>query len=69
MTRLFRRELGTTPHQYQLMVRLSRARGDLRLGMDPAMAAMRCGFYDQSHLGRHMKKRLGLTPAVYARGG
>ncbi|MEN0063399.1 MAG: AraC family transcriptional regulator [Myxococcota bacterium] len=69
LTRMFRRELGTTPHQYQIVARLSRARRYLRQGLEPAMAAMRAGFYDQSHLGRHMKRKLGLTPATYARGG
>lgn len=62
----FRRELGTTPHQYQIMVRLSQASHDLRRGVPPADAAIRAGFYDQSHLGRHMRRRLGLTPAAIA---
>lgn len=66
LSRKFRREVGTTPHQYQLAVRLSCATQDLRRGVPPPDAAIRAGFYDQSHLGRHMRRRLGLTPGTYA---
>lgn len=65
LVRSFRRELGTTPQQYLIHRRLALARRYLREGMSPSDAALCAGFYDQSHLGRHLKRKLGLTPASY----
>ena len=43
------------------------ARRLLERGERPADAAALAGFTDQSHLNRHFTRRVGLTPAQYAR--
>ncbi|WP_241777546.1 helix-turn-helix domain-containing protein, partial [Streptomyces sp. CT34] len=36
-------------------------------GRPPAEVATAVGFHDQSHLTRHFKRHLGITPGRYAR--
>jgi AraC-like DNA-binding protein len=64
--RAFKRRYGLPPHAYQLCLRVSRARTMLNAGGAPADVAVRCGFVDQSHLNRHFKRHLGVTPMQYA---
>jgi AraC-like DNA-binding protein len=64
--RVFCRETGMPPHAYQIQVRLLRAKSLLRMGRPPAEVASLTGFADQSHLHRHFKKLMSLTPAQYA---
>lgn len=66
--RAFKRRYGLTPHAYQLCLGVARARSMLNAGASPADVAARCGFVDQSHLNRHFKRHLGVTPMQYARG-
>ena len=62
----FRSALGTTPHRYLMERRLARARVDLASTSKPISAiAADCGFADQAHLTRYMRKLLGTTPAEY----
>lgn len=65
--RAFKRQYGLPPQAYQLRLRLSLAQRALREGTPPARVAAEFGFTDQSHLTRHFKKALGVTPASYAR--
>lgn len=60
---LFRQSSGLTPHQYRLRQRLERAK-ELLLHSELSVAevATSVGFYDQSHLARHMRRLLGMTP-------
>jgi AraC-like DNA-binding protein len=67
--RAFKRRYGLPPHTYQLQVRVGLAKKSLREGQQPARVAVDCGFVDQSHLTRHFKRLLGVTPAQYARVG
>ncbi len=62
----FREQVGIPPHRYQCHLRLRRARELLRQGMPPADIAAELGFFDQSHLSRHFKRRYGVTPASFA---
>ncbi|MFF8359944.1 helix-turn-helix domain-containing protein [Streptomyces chartreusis] len=64
-TRVFRASTGQSPHQYVLGQRLEQARRAL-LTTDTAIAdiAGTCGFADQSHLTRTMRRHLGLTPSA-----
>lgn len=62
----FREQVGMPPHRYQCHLRLQRARELLRQGMPPADIAAEVGFFDQSHLSRHFKRRYGVTPASFA---
>jgi AraC-like DNA-binding protein len=63
--RAFKRRYGLPPHAYQLCVRVSRARQLLLEGASPADVAAHCGFVDQSHLSRHFKRLVGVTPMQY----
>ncbi|MFF6772001.1 helix-turn-helix domain-containing protein [Streptomyces sp. NPDC012637] len=65
LTRVFRASTGQSPHQYVLGQRLEQARRAL-LTTDTAIAdvADACGFADQSHLTRTMRRHLGLTPGA-----
>jgi AraC-like DNA-binding protein len=67
LLRVFRREFGVTPHEYQRHLRLARASRLLAGGSAPSRAAYQAGFCDQSHLTRQLKSLTGLTPAVFAR--
>lgn len=68
LLRTFRRETGLTPHAYQLQKRIGRAKRLLAQGETPAQVAFQVGFYDQSHLGKHFKRFVGVTPAQFAKG-
>lgn len=61
--RLFRQSTGLSPHQYRLHQRIERAQ-ELLLHSDLSIAeiAIALGFYDQSHLARHMRRLLGVSP-------
>jgi AraC-like DNA-binding protein len=61
----FRRAVGFAPHEYLMCRRVERARTLLRTGVPPADVAVRVGFCDQSHLTRHFRRRVGVTPGQY----
>ncbi|MDD7939198.1 AraC family transcriptional regulator [Actinomycetospora lutea] len=63
--RQFRGSTGTTPHEFVLRRRLDRARLLLQRTSTPLPEIARtCGFADQSHMNRVVKKRLGATPGT-----
>ncbi|HZR44732.1 MAG TPA: AraC family transcriptional regulator [Ktedonobacteraceae bacterium] len=65
-TRLFREATGETPHQFVQRQRVERAKKLLRDSDVPlAHVALECGFANQSHLTRVLKRHLHLTPRVY----
>lgn len=63
--RQFKKCVGMPPHAWLVQVRLQRARQQLKRGIPIAEVALACGFSDQSHLNRHFKRALGVTPAQY----
>ena len=65
--RVFRHEYGVSPHEYQRHLRLARACRLLAAGSPASRVAYDVGFADQSHLIRHLKALLGITPGAYAR--
>jgi AraC-like DNA-binding protein len=67
LLRAFRRAMGLSPHEYQMQLRLARARRLIELGQAPSVVAYSAGFADQSHLTRRFKGYFGYTPARYAR--
>ncbi|WP_328536881.1 helix-turn-helix transcriptional regulator [Streptomyces sp. NBC_00344] len=69
LVRAFGSAFGITPHQYLMSRRVDRARGLLLDGQRPGEVALATGFYDQSHLTRHFKRVVGITPGRYARTG
>lgn len=65
LARQFRQLTGTSPHRYQVMRRLERARSAMLAGMPIAEAAFDAGFADQAHFTRHFKKSYGMTPGRF----
>lgn len=65
LVRVFAKHMGQTPHSFLTDVRVRHARALLAQGSEPADVAFDCGFYDQSHLNRHFKKRIGVAPGAY----
>lgn len=63
--RAFQRETGLTPHAYLMDRRFRAATRLLLRGDPPADVATAAGFYDQSHLNRVFKARMGITPGAY----
>jgi AraC-like DNA-binding protein len=65
VVRVFKRQFGVTPYEYQIHLRISKALDLLKQGQSASQVAACCGFSDQSHFIRHFKKRLGTTPGQY----
>ena len=65
LIRAFRKATGMTPHAYLTDRRIDAARNMLRSGLSPADVALRCGFFDQSHLTKVFKARIGVTPGEF----
>ncbi|MBI1751140.1 MAG: helix-turn-helix transcriptional regulator [Acidobacteria bacterium] len=60
---LFRQATGVSPYQFLTRRRVERAQELLSATNTPIAAiAVQVGFYDQSHLTRHMRRLTGLTP-------
>lgn len=68
LLRVFKKQVGLPPHAYLNHVRVHQAKQLLAAGQPIAEAAIATGFSDQSHLHRHFKKMLGVTPGQYAQG-
>jgi AraC family transcriptional regulator, regulatory protein of adaptative response / methylated-DNA-[protein]-cysteine methyltransferase len=68
LQRVFRRELGVTPREYQQARRLDRLRTQLRRGETVSRATYDAGFGSSSRV-YEQAGRLGMTPAVYRRRG
>jgi len=68
LLRVFRDVVGLPPHNYLTQLRVTRARQLLHASLRPAEVALAVGFTDQSHLTKHFKSLVGVTPALYAQG-
>ncbi|MFD8304207.1 AraC family transcriptional regulator [Streptomyces sp. NPDC059690] len=66
LVRAFSTAYGIAPHQYLNSRRVDRARRLLLDGRPPGEVASATGFFDQSHLTRHFRKLVGVTPGRYA---
>ena len=62
-SRLFKESTGLSPHQYVIRERVERAK-ELLISTDLPLheVAALAGFADQSHMGRHLKRLLGVSP-------
>lgn len=64
--RVFRQEIGLSPHQYVIQQRIEKAKKLLQKGgMSIGAVAIACGFSHQSHLNRHFKRWTGVTPKTF----
>jgi AraC-like DNA-binding protein len=63
--RSFTAILGVTPHRYQLLLRLAKAKAMLHEGSEIAQVAVHAGFWDQSHFDRSFRFFVGMTPTQY----
>ena len=64
----FRQVTGLPPHAYLVQIRVQQAKQQLAAGRAIATVALETGFSDQSHLNRHFKRLVGVTPGQYVRG-
>jgi AraC-like DNA-binding protein len=67
LVRAFTRVVGMPPYEYVTSVRVRHARRLLAAGLSAASVALEVGFCDQSHLIRHFKRVVGVTPGAYSR--
>lgn len=67
VSRAFKRWFGMGPSALRREGRLQAAIAQLRSGKSPADVAAECGFSDQPHLTRLLKRATGLTPAQLPR--
>lgn len=67
LSRVFAAEMGMPPHAFQTQLRVTRAKEMLRRGVPVLRVAIETGFADQSHLNRHFKRLLKVTPGQYVR--
>ena len=67
LIRVFHGSIGIPPYTYVDELRVAKARSLLSEGLSISDAAYLTGFSDQSHLTRHFKRALGITPGVYCR--
>lgn len=65
LLRAFTKSKGVTPYSYLENIRIGRAKKLLELGASPLEAALRTGFYDQSHFTNCFNRLIGLSPGVY----
>ncbi len=65
-SRWFKQSMGVPPYQYVIQQRVERAKRLLKKQkLSLADIALECGFNSQSHLIRHFKKQVGITPKQY----
>ena len=69
LRRAFARTAGVSPQQYLESVRLQRLKSSLANGSSVTSAIYEAGYRSSSRVYEHASKRLGMTPATYARKG
>lgn len=67
LVRKFKKRYGLTPRGFQNQNRLRKARREFMRGGSLTQAALRAGFYDQSHFIKYFKRLQGMTPGQYLR--
>lgn len=65
-SRVFQKQTGLPPHAFRKLQRIQSAKRLLRDQVPIAQVAVQTGFSDQSHLTRHFKQVVGVTPGQYA---
>ena len=65
IARIFRRETGTSLHNFHIVLGLHKAKALIRDGIGVVEAALEAGFYDQAHLNREFVRTFGMTPGTF----
>ena len=68
LSRTFRRETGTSLHNFHVLLAVHRAKAFLRQQAPIVDAALEAGFCDQAHLNREFARTFGMTPAAFRAG-
>lgn len=63
--RSFKREVGLTPHQFQIQNRIRKAQRMLNNTDSIIEVALAAGFCDQSHFIKQFERYVGMTPSAY----
>ncbi|MBP2602987.1 AraC-like DNA-binding protein [Acinetobacter calcoaceticus] len=63
--RLFKANVGLTPHAFQINLKINQARAQLKQGIPLAELAVNLGFSDQSHFHKAFKAHTGVTPRQF----
>ncbi|MDC5322639.1 AraC family transcriptional regulator [Acinetobacter baumannii] len=63
--RLFKTNVGLTPHAFQINLKINQAREQLKQGVPLAELAINLGFSDQSHFHKAFKAHTGVTPRQF----
>ncbi|EIB7198135.1 AraC family transcriptional regulator [Acinetobacter baumannii] len=63
--RLFKANVGLTPHAFQINLKINQAREQLKKGVPLAELAVNLGFSDQSHFHKAFKAHTGVTPRQF----
>ncbi|CAP01503.1 putative transcriptional regulator (AraC family) [Acinetobacter baumannii SDF] len=63
--RLFKANVGLTPHAFQINLKINQAREQLKQGVPLAELAVNLGFNDQSHFHKAFKAHTGVTPRQF----
>jgi AraC family transcriptional regulator len=63
---LFKQSMGVSPYQYVLQQRVERAKQLLKQSnLSIVEIALECGFANQTHLTKHFRNLVGLSPKAY----
>jgi AraC-like DNA-binding protein len=68
LSRAFRRETGSSLHNFHVLFALQRAKALLRRQVPVVEAALAAGFVDQAHFNREFVRTWGMTPAIFRDG-
>lgn len=70
LTKLFKKEMGSTPSKYLMDLRLRTATDWLRISGDSSISeiAVMCGFRDPLHFSRVFRKKYGVSPSNFRNG-
>lgn len=63
--RLFKANVGLTPHAFQINLKINQARAQLKQGIPLVELAVNLGFSDQSHFHKAFKAHTGITPRQF----
>lgn len=65
LIREFKKEVGLTPHKFQVQNRIRKSQHLINNKYSIIEAGLIAGFYDQSHFIRYFKNIVGITPTEY----